>query len=96
MPHTDVLVDHQRLTADPHGVSAGNGAGSSSAELNTAGQVEKRDVGDEPGNGGARLSHQREPAEESNSGVRTQKKLRLCRYFGTPGGEYEISHWVFG
>ena len=79
MPHTDVLADNHDVNADP-GASAGN--------RDAAGPTEKRKA-DQP-RAITRLSRG-QPEDGSGNvnvhGDQTQKKLKLCRYFGTPGGE---------
>ena len=93
MSHTDALIDHHDLIAGRGGVSAHRTSSSS----NAVGPMEERKVAAQPRDAGARLRQLQQPAEDGSASgnsnpvrTQTQKKLKLCRYFGTPGGECRV------
>lgn len=94
MSHTDALADHHNLVAERGGASAGR----ASSSRNVVGLMEERKVAAQPRDGGARLRPHRQADDGSANGdsipvkTQTQKKLKLCRYFGTPGGECREFH----
>jgi hypothetical protein len=94
MSHTDALADYHDLSAE-WGASTGPAAPESN---DATGPMEERKVAAQPRDGVARLTQLRQAEDRSGNGkpspVRTQsqKKLKLCRYFGTPGGECRVFH----
>jgi hypothetical protein len=97
MSHTDALADYHDLIAEWGGASTGPAAPESN---DATGPMEERKVAAQPRDAITRLTQLRQAEDGSGSGngkpnpVRTQsqKKLKLCRYFGTPGGECRVLH----
>jgi hypothetical protein len=95
MSHTDALADCHDLRVERGGASADPTPPESN---NAAGPMEERKVAVQPRDGGARLTQLRQAEDGSGNGkpntvrTRPQKKLKLCRYFGTPGGECRVFH----